>query len=69
MLQSRPRERKGRPSGILLFFFFVIGIYTFLGGLKIYREIEILKSTPILPIRNLPPGFVRIRGKARATGS
>lgn len=49
---------------ILLFFFFVIGIYTFLGGLKIYREIEILKSTPILPIRNLPPGFVRIRGKA-----
>jgi hypothetical protein len=49
---------------VLLFFFFCIGIYTFSRGLKIYREIEILKSTPLLPVRNLPLGLVRIRGKA-----
>jgi len=49
---------------ILLFFFFCIGIYAFSRGLKIHREIEILKSTPVLPIRNLPLDLVRIRGKA-----
>jgi hypothetical protein len=49
---------------MLLFIFFCIGIYTFSRGLKIYREIAILKSTPVLPIRNLPLGFARIRGKA-----
>jgi hypothetical protein len=49
---------------ILLFLFFCIGIYAFSRGLKIHREIEILKSTPVLPIRGLPLGFVRIRGKA-----
>jgi hypothetical protein len=49
---------------ILLFLFFCLGLYTFFGGLKIFREIEILKSTPILPIRNLPMGLVRIYGKA-----
>ena len=37
---------------MLLFIFFCIGIYTFSRGLKIYREIAILKSTPVLPIRN-----------------
>ena len=64
MLQSRPRERKGWRVVMLLFIFFCIGIYTFSRGLKIYREIAILKSTPVLPIRNLPLGFARIRGKA-----
>ncbi|HUD13702.1 MAG TPA: hypothetical protein VMQ56_08615 [Terracidiphilus sp.] len=49
---------------ILLFFFFCVGLYTFSRGLKIFREIEILKGTPVLPIRNLPIGLVRIHGKA-----
>ena len=39
-------------------------LYAFSRGLKIFREIEILKGTPILPIRNLPMGLVRIHGKA-----
>ena len=49
---------------LVLFFFFCVGLYTFFLGLKIFRKIEILKDTPIIPIRSLPMGLVRIHGKA-----
>jgi len=48
----------------LLFLFFCLGLYYFFMGLKIFREIEVLKDTPNIPIRSLPMGLVRIHGKA-----
>jgi len=43
---------------------FGIGIYLFFKGFKVFRELQILKDTPIIPIRSVPMGLVQIHGKA-----
>jgi hypothetical protein len=39
-------------------------VYLFFKGFRIYREFRVVEDTPQMPIRSIPMGLVRVRGKA-----
>jgi hypothetical protein len=41
------------------------GLWTFFKGFKVFREYKVIEDTPRIPIRSVPMGLVRIRGKAQ----
>jgi hypothetical protein len=41
------------------------GLWTFFKGFKVFREYKIIEDTPRIPIRSVPMGLVRVRGKAQ----
>ena len=43
---------------------YVIGLMLFLIGFRFYRQYRLMADTPEAPVRSLPMGLVRIRGKA-----
>ena len=45
---------------------FVVGLYLFLKGFRVYWKFRVLDNVPLTAIRGLAMGFVRVRG--RATG-
>jgi hypothetical protein len=43
--------------------FGAVGLLLFYGAFQNYRRFRLLEDTPVMPIRSLPMGFVRIHGK------
>jgi len=39
-------------------------VYFFFKGFRLYRELRVVEDTPAMPIRSIPMGLVRVRGKA-----
>jgi len=40
------------------------GVYLFIKGFRVFRKLRVVEDTPEIPIRSIPMGFVRVRGKA-----
>jgi len=40
------------------------GVYLFIKGFRVFRELRVVEDTPEIPIRSIPMGFVRVHGKA-----
>ena len=49
-------------GGILVGFF--VGLITFFRGFRVYRRYRLIADVPQIPIRSVPMGLVKIRGKA-----
>jgi len=62
-LNKRVSGRTDDPS-----FYLVLGacagVYFFFKGFRVYREFRVVEDTPEMPIRSIPMGLVRVRGKA-----
>jgi hypothetical protein len=39
-------------------------VYLFIKGFRVFRKLRVVEDTPEIPIRSIPMGFVRVRGKA-----
>ena len=60
---------RAHPEGMYYFVFgglFVVGLYLFLKGFRVYWKFRVLEDVPLTAIRGVAMGFVRVRG--RATG-
>ena len=41
------------------------GLWTFFKGFRTYREYRVVEDTPVMPVRSIPMGLVRVHGKAK----
>ena len=46
-------------------FGFFFGLYTFFKGFRAYRRYRLICDVPQIPIRSIPMGLVKVRGKAK----
>ena len=52
-----------QPPNFVLFIAFLIGALLFIFGFRTYREYRVLAETPETPVRSIPLGLVRGRGR------
>ena len=45
------------------------GVYLFIKGFRVFRQLRVVEDTPAIPIRSIPMGLVHIRGKATGEGT
>lgn len=62
LLRSSTSSNDNFYGGIFVAFF--VGLITFFKGFRVYRRYRLIADVPQIPIRSVPMGLVKIRGKA-----